>query len=308
MLGLVAIAACGARNTLPGTLAIEDDTTTTGSVGPNGSGGPSSSAANGNAVVSAANASAVSGVGGAPVTGVSAVNGISSGGVTTGFIPPGAGGTGVGAAPACPDDGNTGEFAGAAGEGGAPSEPEECLLRQCNGWVHQDGNCAGIQGSFFTYSDQENGGSSYIVASTQTDQICVLGYVNQVFDGQYDVYWGAGFGMNLNQAGFNYPPEPYDADAHGVTGFGFSVDALPIEGELRFMVRGDDFYCETVLNAGYAEYSLDDLVKGCWDPVSTPHDYSSLTSIEWHLVSNASDAYNFDLCITQLTVYRKPNE
>lgn len=74
------------------------------------------------------------------------------------------------------------------------------------------------------------------------------------------------------------------------------------------MLRGDDIYCESVINTGYAQYSFVDLLKGCWDPVSTPHDYSRLTSIEWHFVSNAADAYRFDVCLSDLTVYRNSSQ
>jgi len=309
-LGFVLSGACGARNTLPGGLAIDDDTSGSGGGGQNAIGGPASAVVTGGfstVATGAANSSFASGFGGSGVstTGITPSTGFS--GVTSG----------VGAAPSCPTDSTSGGggmdsaagAAGAAGEGGVPSEPTECPIPYCSGWVNKDGNCANIQGTFFTYSDQMNGGSSTITATSETDRFCVSGQVNRVVDGQYDVYWGAGFGLTLNQPGFNYPAEAYDAEQEDVVGFGFSVDSLPI-GELRFMVRAvnEDIYCQTVFTQGYSEFRLADLIKGCWDPMSTPHDYSSLRSIEWHFVSNGSTPYTFALCLTDLTVYRDPTQ
>lgn len=307
-LGLALSGACGARNQLPGSLAIDDDTTTVNGFGGQNNSGPANSFVSGNVTTVSTNSvatgfsgSAVSTTANMPFTAVSGVTG------------PGMS-TGVGAAPSCPPDNNGGgggmdNVAGMAGEGGASSEPTQCPLPYCNGWVNENGNCASIQGEFFTYSDQMSGGSSTITASSETDRFCVSGQINKVLDGQYDVYWGAGFGLTLNQPGFPYPAEPYNAYEHEVVGFGFSVDALPI-GELRFMVRGanDDIYCEAVLTQGYSEFRLADLIKGCWDPMSTPHDYSSLMSIEWHFVSNGTTPYTYALCLTDLTVYRDPAE
>jgi len=308
-LGLALSGACGARNQLPGGLAIDDDTSSGGGQNSSGPNTTSTVVSVSNISTAAANSSFVSGIG---VSSVSGVSGVSTTGITpaSGFSGIA---TGVGAAPSCPTDSTGGggmdSAAGAGGEAGVPNEPTQCPLPYCNGWVNEDGNCANIQGTFFTYSDQLNGGSSTISASSSTDRFCVSGQVNQVLNGQYDVYWGAGFGLTLNQPGFNYPGEPYNAEEEAVVGFGFSVDALPI-GELRFMVRtaNDDIYCETVFTQGYSEYRLADLIKGCWDPMSTPHDYSSLMSIEWHFVSNAATPYTFGLCLTDLTVYREPSE
>lgn len=295
--GLITVAACGSRNSLPGGVAAGDDSTAgVGSGGHNNNAG----------IVTAQAVSAVS-TGSAVSVGVS-VTGSGGVGVTTGSIPSTTTTgvtTGTGGAPPCLGPGNV---AGQGGEGGASSDTEMCPMPFCYGWVHKDANCAAIQGSFFFYSDQESGGSSYILSSLQNNLVCVAGEVGRVLDGQYGMYWGAGFGMNLNQSGFGYPAEYYDAEQQGVAGFGFSVDALPAGGELRFMVRGDgDLYCTSVITTGYTHYSLADLVKGCWDPASTPHEYSRLTSIEWHFVSNADTSYNFDVCLSELTVYRGPN-
>lgn len=300
--GFVVIGACGSRNALPSGLVVDDDTSTTviGSSGPNTTGGPSgvTQAVSGQAVTVT--------VGAAVTTGGSFVGGLTSG-VTTGMIPATAtdgGSIGVGGSPSCypPDN-----FGGQGGEGGAPSEIEQCPIPYCDGWAPGDANCANIQGAFYLFNDQESGGSSTIYAAPGTggNQICVGGYVNQLLDSRYDVYWGAGFGMNLNQPAVDRPREPYDAEAASVVGFGFYVDALPY-GELRFMVRGDEFYCSRVLTTGYSEYLLADLIKGCWEPTSTPHDYSGLLSIEWHFVSNGQTSYDFSVCMSNLTVYRGP--
>lgn len=304
VVSLVALGACGSRSQLKGDQAAEEDSTIAGSGGQNSSNSTGSGTPQGFSATSTPSAASI-------------VTGFSTSAITTGSIPNTTFGstTGAGAAPTCPETGTDGGIggiggnAGGGGEGGAPSDEQLCPVPFCSGWVHKDANCAEIQGSFFAYDDRESGGSSYIYTSlVENHRICALGEVNQVINGQYGVYWGAGFGLYLNQPGFSYLPEIYNAEEHDVTGFGFSVDALPVNGELRFIVRGDDIYCTSVITSGYAEYSLADLVKGCWDPVSTPHDYSRLTSIEWHFVSNGSNAYGFEVCLTDLSVYLEPDE
>ncbi|HEY6724691.1 MAG TPA: hypothetical protein VI197_11700 [Polyangiaceae bacterium] len=307
IVGFVVIGACGSRNALPGSLVVDDDTnanTNSINTGPASavatSGGPPGVTHTGSQAVTVA---------GPVTTGGSFVAGPTSGftGVTTGMIPAtttDGGSIGVGGSPSCYPDSIGG---GQGGEGGAPSELEQCPIPYCDGWAPRDANCADIQGSFYLFHDQESGGGSTIYAAPGTggNQICVDGHVNQVFDSRYDVYWGAGFGMSLNQPAIDRPPEPYDAEAASVVGFGFHVDTLPY-GELRFTVRGDDFYCTQVLTSGYSEYMLADLIKGCWEPNTTPPDYSGLMSIEWHLVANAQSSYSFSVCMNNLTVYRGP--
>lgn len=307
--GLVVVGACGSRNALPGGLVVDDDTTNAGfgSGGPGTTGGPSgvTHTAVGQAAGQVSGQAVTVTVGAAVTTGGSFVGGPTSG-LTTGVIPTtstGGGSIGVGGSPSCYPD----SAGGQGGEAGAPSEVEQCPIPYCDGWAPADANCANIQGSFYLFHDQESGGSSTIYAAPGTggNQICVAGYVNQVLGSQYDVYWGAGFGMSLNQPAIDQAPEPYDAEAASVVGFGFYVNALPY-GELRFTVRGEDFYCTQVLSTGYSEYLLADLTKGCWELDSTPHDYSGLMSIEWHFVSNGQTSYDFSVCMSNLTVYRGP--
>jgi len=293
---LVVIGACGSRNQLPGGLAVDDDDgDVTDGVGGNtavgNSGGPDVNTAR------AAIGSAISTVGDVS----SGVISSTQANVSFGSI---GSTTGAGGSETCDFDDNAG---GEGGGAGAPDEPTSCEINFCNGWAPREGNCANIQGGFYTYADDVNGGAStaYFTSST-VNQVCVAGDVGVVIDGQYDVYWGAGFGMNLNQYENTGGGVPYDADYYGVTGFGFWLNGYFYDGELRFEVRGeDDYYCETVSPVGgYHEFSLADLIKGCWDPVGTPHDYSRLRSLEWHFVPNAQFSYYFDVCLSGLTVYR----
>jgi hypothetical protein len=296
---LVVMGACGSRNALPGGLAVDDDGAVNGAGGNNSSGPGVDSAHTGFATTVASTVSASTGMaasGPASVTsfGSSVSTGSGFGGSTTGF----------GGAPTCDFGDNAG---GEGGGAGVPVEPASCDINFCDGWAPREGNCADIQGAFYTYADELNGGpsSAYITTST-TNLICVAGYVGQVIDGQYDVYWGAGLGMNLNQPDITAERQPYDADYNGVTGFGFWFSYSTFEGEVRFTVRSeDDYYCETVRpGGGYSEFSLADLTKGCWSPVGTPHDYSRLMSIEWHFVSNSQAGYSFEICLSGLTAYR----
>lgn len=297
---LVVMGACGSRNALPGGLAVDEDNVVNGAGG-NSSGSDANSA---RAAIATAVASTVGSTGMAASAQASVTSFGSSVSTSSGFsVSTG----GFGGTPSCDFGDNVGGAAGEGGEAGVPFDPASCAINFCDMWAPREGNCANIQGAFYTYADDLNGGPStaHITTST-TNLICVAGYVGQVIDGQYDVYWGAGFGMSLNQPEMNAERQPYDADYNGVTGFGFWFSESTFEGEVRFTVRSeDDHYCETVYpRGGYSEFSLANLTKGCWDPVGTPHDYSRLLSIEWHFVSNAAFSYSYEICLSGLTVYR----
>lgn len=226
-------------------------------------------------------------------------------GMTTGTAVT-SGTTGFGGSPACMLPENVAGQAGQAGQGGETAMHEPCAVPFCDLWAPGYANCAGIQGGFYLFSDQSSGADSTIYvdpSGTGGNRICVGGVIGQVFDQQYDVYWGAGFGLNLNQLDANGPAEPYDIEGHRVVGFGFRISQLPPGGQLRFALIGSDMYCETIAQPGYTDYRLDDLTKGCWSPDPTPHDYSDIRAIEWHIVANETSAYAYGFCLDELMVY-----
>src|SRR5688572_10289452 len=180
--GLLVFGACGSRSELRGARATAD-TTVGGSGGQNNSSGPGTTQA----------ASAFS-----TVAGISVVTGPTSAAITTGVVPSTSSGvtTGIGGAPPCTLPGNIGGYGGIGGygnvggyggEGAAPNDIEMCPIPFCNGWVPEDSNCAGIEGAYFEYSDQDSGGGSYIGSNTEPNRQCVSGHVNRVIDGRYDV-------------------------------------------------------------------------------------------------------------------------
>lgn len=190
--------------------------------------------------------------------------------------------------------------------GGPPIDPGWIPVSPVNGWVSAVDNTVGIQGALWTATDVGSGGNSIIDPASfenSGESICVSGSASQVLNMEYSTYWGAMVGLNLNQVEGESTPEPYDALAHGVTGFGFDLDNLPLQGELRFGVKvyGEATeYCAPVYST-ISEFRWEDLWADCWEPNSpiTP-DPSRIESIHWQVVTNSFSRVDYAFCISNL--------
>lgn len=194
-----------------------------------------------------------------------------------------------------------------------------------NGWAPLDQNSAGIQGAFYVFNDNDDGGGSAITPTTGSDgsfsmagtTVCASGTAGQVMNDSagspdYSSYWGAAIGLNLSQEVGMDAALPYNASTQGVTGFEFIVggdNPIPAGGELRFNIKvnGDDNnYCRKINQPGLNTFKLTDMWQSCWenDASAPTPDPSKLEALHWQYVTNTSASYDFHLCIEALGVLK----
>lgn len=233
------------------------------------------------------------------------------------------GGSGGGAA--TEGTGNTGSGGSTNGTGGGGSTdgpPANSVeLAPENGWVPAEGNTVGVQGALYTFAD--DGGSTISPADfSMASEICVQGEGHTVempcdagpADECYGYFWGAGVGFNLNQevesapgAGDN-PPQPYNADTLGVTGFYFEISGPNVPTRLRFKakVAGDDAdYCTSITEGGQAIEFID-LKKSCWMSEAGAVDTTNIEAVQWQVYTDAAGPTPFDFCISNIHAITAP--
>ncbi len=89
-------------------------------------------------------------------------------------------------------------------DAGCDPQPEIALTAELtdegDAWVDQCANRFGLQGVWFPYDDNEDGGLSEIImdySGAAEGRICASGTAGMVYYEDYAKYWGAGFGVNL---------------------------------------------------------------------------------------------------------------
>jgi hypothetical protein len=158
-------------------------------------------------------------------------------------------------------------------------------------------------GYAFAYSDMNDGGSSS--ASLASDgTLCVHGTsVGAVCSDQtcFSSYWGAGMGVNVNQAsGTSSPVANYPAA--GSTGVTYALDSLPPNTRL---VVGDSTtdYCVT-LNAASGSIPWTNFNSACWDGSGTSLSGppASFTSVRFQVASDDVNGgfSDFNFCVDRL--------
>ena len=191
-----------------------------------------------------------------------------------------------------------------------PSPYTGIAINPMNGWVSRMDNAASIQGAFYTFDDNEDGGTFEInpeTYETYGPDICADGMAEQVMNMEFSTFWGGAIGFNLNQEEGSDTAMPYDATANGVTGFAFDIGPLPIGGELRFnvLVAGepDNNYCKRITaETGMAnEFRWSDLQLNCWAAEPVNPDATKIEAVHWQIVTNQSAAYPYDFCVSNIT-------
>lgn len=209
---------------------------------------------------------------------------------------------------------------GAAGSGGvAPGgtiprgEPGSGFeLVPVAGWVAGTTNEAGIQGSFYSFSDATGTppGATTIALddfAASGDAICASGVAGQVIGMAFDQYWGGGIALNLGDPGQMQAVQPWNRGS--VSGFRYTLTGpmIPPAGALRFTVNvtPTDSYCQNLTaTAGTAittTLSSPQLIKACWEPGGAQlPTTATIQSIQWQVVTNATASVPFDFCIEDL--------
>lgn len=112
----------------------------------------------------------------------------------------------------------------------------------------------------FVYSDNKDGGASKI--TQKGTSLCASGVAGAVVGMAYAKYWGAGIGLNLNQAMVADAP----VNTAQLTGSGVTVGiSNPPTTEFRVVVDdGGAEYC-AVLSGGSTTVKWTDFNATCWD-------------------------------------------
>lgn len=254
------------------------------------------------------------GAGGAPVTGLGGSPAGVVGG-STGAAPVGQGG----GAPVTAMGGTGG--APAAGMGGGsgtiPIGVGTVITPDAMGWVAGAMNQFGIQGSFYTFNDNMDGGTSTISATPDFTggRVCVTGSGAAVpvdpvtMMGSYGTHWGAGVGFNLADPGNMTGPGDWNRGT--VIGFTFNITGtqIPPGTQFRFgaapVVGGQAVpnYCTPGIVMGANRIEFNNIFLECYNtPPGAPIPATApLESIQWQVSTVTVTPTPFNFCIENLT-------
>ncbi len=175
-----------------------------------------------------------------------------------------------------------------------------------NGWVTAECNTLGIQGPWYTFTDENE---SYIGMDTYPwGEICVWGYIRRVTD--WSTGWGAGFGMDLCQNDENEVPpfETYNIsscprDLSAVQGFSMSINGSS-EKEIRVMFgetnRSENTYIIAAPSGGDADYLFSD-AEVIYDPSADPIAPQQVQSLQFIIAGDDTEDGYFDFCVSEIT-------
>jgi hypothetical protein len=215
---------------------------------------------------------------------------------------------------------------GAAGSTGMPPTPGAIptgtglALTPAAGFIAGASNEVGIQGYFYTFDDNADGGNSTILpedfAMAAGSTICANGTAAQVVNGAdgmpaYGTYWGAGIGLNLADPGTNMPG-PWSRGK--VVGFSFNVTGtgVPPAGQFRFKAN---FYDGTAINNDYCvnattganTFMLNQIVNACYTPGGAPLTATAqLQALQWQVATVTDAPTPFNYCIENLKAITSP--
>ncbi len=229
-------------------------------------------------------------------------------GGSAGDMVPGNGGT--------PSSGGTGGAAGNSGHAGSPDVVGVCsIAADPDGWVRADSNDCGVRGPWYSYSDcttsPENCTENLTPAEDEPfapdgGRMCTGGTTTPISNAEdFDVIWGAGIGLSLNQAASDAPRGTIGELPQTLIGFSFSVVGTTVPAELRILFptpiteRIEHF--ETITSgAGVYEVTFDGLAQGDWVTSPTQLDSTEVTAIQFHVPAKTDEAVPFDYCIENL--------
>jgi len=282
------------------------------------SGGSDTSGSGGSSGDSGDSGGASSDAGGASTTGEDSTN--SAGGATSG-TDGGAGGTAGVGGNSGGMGGSTATASGGAGgttsttttsssttSGGGTTGETRTALVPVDGWVDGSTNDVGIQGSWYTYSDE---GATVVPADEPFfdgagSEICISG--TTVPDEYSGVYWGVAVGMDFNVV--DETTYAYDATSHGVVGIRLTLTgSLPPGIQLNLTettsVEGDVF-CTRYLGITESSRTLslyfDEAQFICWyDATFGPIDETLLRAFSVQVMSEAYQSVPFDFCVENVS-------
>ncbi|MGA2448687.1 MAG: hypothetical protein ABTD50_08440 [Polyangiaceae bacterium] len=187
------------------------------------------------------------------------------------------------------------------------------ITPDATGYVAPGSNSVAIHGSFFMYSDCNDGikPCSTITTPTSTTSfpnvgglMCTSG-TTVTETGTAANAWGAGMGLELNDGP---PQQPYDATTYNIKGFCFvlSGPTLPSTGlRVAFTTKENQDYApfETVTTAGVTTVLFSNIAQGSWVSKADTFtfDPTEVMLMQWQVPGNTTAPIPWDFCVQGVT-------
>lgn len=207
------------------------------------------------------------------------------------------------------------------------------LKADSGGFVPADSNSLQVTGAWYAYADSLGAGGlppgacqtvgmhkneecatvttpapGTPFAPTPDGKQCTSGKVEAVLAMDYGNMWGAGIGIDFNNAGME--KKSFNAEAKGVKGISFVIDAPPPAG-IRVEVPDEATNGKSAAYWGAGSSYPDSPVKAgpntiLWDMIVPPEmavpklDKTKIMGVQFHVPSG--DAGDYSFCISKLTL------
>jgi hypothetical protein len=150
-------------------------------------------------------------------------------------------------------------------------------------------------------------------------KMCTMGTAAKVLNmttmamPDYTWMWGAGIGLDLNNAGGDAGAMklPYNAPANGVIGIAFDIDTVPL-GTLRVELPtktqdgtsasfwGGDQQSSPV-KVGHNEFKWTDVKGPFYDMLAPPFDPTTILSVQFHIPTSTTASSTYNFCVSNLS-------
>jgi hypothetical protein len=129
--------------------------------------------------------------------------------------------------------------------------------------------------------------------------------------GDYTNMWGAGIALDLNNSGGDAGVKaPYNASTNHVTGFGFTIDKIPLAGirvELPTMATGTssafwggNMNAPSPLHVGRNEFHWADVTGPFYITAPPAFDPMTIMSLQFHVATGTASESPYEFCISDL--------
>jgi len=241
--------------------------------------------------------------------------------------------------PASSNGGSNG--AGGGSGGGASGSKLTALVPDATGFVDVGGSIpTGITGAWYAYGDgigsdgtamtgdcELKGGHAATDCSAITSppfgvfmntggKMCTQGTVAKILNitggstPDYNNIWGAGIGLDLNNAGGDAGAvkKTYNATAAGVIGMAFDIDVVPAANmRIEFPTNAtnaafwDGLKQISPVAVGHNEVLWTKVTGPFYDATAPAFDPTSIFSIQFHVLTSATSAGTYNFCISNLS-------
>jgi hypothetical protein len=204
---------------------------------------------------------------------------------------------------------------GGSSSSGAPptgnATPGDPLVPDATGWIDETTNDLGIQGPWYSYNDCDDSPGDCTKDQVPAKgefantggKMCTSGSTALVaVEADFSTKWGAGIALDLNNSGGESGQKtPYDASAHGVVGFSFTITGTAPGLRVNFPTPSSAEGAHFIAGMPGANQALfADAKQGSWVMPKTDFDASQVLSIQFQIPSVMGSAVDFDFCVENL--------